>query len=56
MSKRIFEKEYDDEPLYDLDRDIAEAFTDNLQYEKLPKDENEFKTGKFVVTIVWEES
>lgn len=52
----IFEKEYDGESLYDLDRDISEAFI--LEFNKIidtiPTDQYGIHTGKFNVKITWE--
>ena len=51
----IFEKDYDGESLYDLPRDISEAFNDDFNKEiiQVPKDEFEFLQGTFKVKIEW---
>lgn len=52
---KIFEKEYDGESLYDLDRDISETI--NSEYnpivKNIPQDEYGIQTGTFKVTVVW---
>ncbi|QZI85783.1 hypothetical protein CPT_Summit_132 [Stenotrophomonas phage Summit] len=52
----VFEKEYDGESLYDLDRDISEAMLEeyNDKIGQIPTDEHGFQTGKFKVSVVWE--
>lgn len=54
----IFKKEYDDESLYDLDRDISEAVDEDFN-PKLKSlgltDEHGFRLGKFTITIEWSE-
>jgi hypothetical protein len=51
----IFEKEYCDESLYDLERDVGESIQGyhNPKYSKLPEDEDGYKKGVFTVTIEW---
>ena len=51
----IFEKDYDGESLYDLSRDIAEAFDGdyNPVVDEVPQDEYGFQTGTFTVTVTW---
>jgi hypothetical protein len=53
----IFKKEYDDESLYDLDRDVSEAIDDdfNPKLKSILTDEHGFRLGKFTVTIEWSE-
>ena len=53
----LFKKEYDDESLYDLDRDVSEAIDDdfNPKLKSIPTDEHGFRVGKFTVTIEWSE-
>lgn len=53
----IFKKEYDDESLYDLDRDVSEAIDDdfNPKLKAIPTDEHGFRVGKFTITIEWSE-
>ena len=52
---KIFEKEYDGESLYDLQRDISEAMMVdyNPSISKIPQDEHGFQLGTFKVTIEW---
>lgn len=50
----LFNKDYDDESTYDLERDIHEALCE--EYNPLikqlpPKDKNGFRTGTYRVTI-----
>lgn len=54
---KIFEKKYDSESLYDLDRDISEAISEdyNPKMSRLPQDEHGFHKGTFTVSIVWNE-
>lgn len=51
----IFEKDYDGESLYDLSRDIAEAFDGdyNSIVNEVPQDEYGFQAGTFTVTVTW---
>ena len=51
----IFEKEYDGESLYDLDRDVSEVFTydPNSKVATIPSDRYGIHTGTFKVTITW---
>ena len=53
----LFKKEYDDESLYDWDRDVAEAVDDdfNPKLEAIPRDEHGYRLGKFTITIEWSE-
>lgn len=53
----VFEKEYDGESLYDLDRDIAEAIDErfNPTVKNIPQDEHGFQLGTFKVTVTWTE-
>jgi len=57
MSITIFNKEYDGESLYDLGRDIDEAFIGdyNPLLDEVPVDEHGLQQGKFTVSIVWSE-
>jgi len=54
----IFEKNYDGESLYDLGRDIHEAFEGDFNevINQVPKDEHGFMQGTFKVTVVWSET
>lgn len=51
----IFKKDYDGESLYDLSRDICEAFDEryNPAVAAVPKDEHGFQKGTFIVTVEW---
>lgn len=51
----VFEEEYSSESLYDLGRDVHEAFDERFNpiMNKIPKDECNFHTGTFKVTIEW---
>ena len=53
----VFEKEYDGESLYDLDRDIAESLDEayNEIVKEIPTDEHGFQLGTFKVQISWSE-
>lgn len=50
-----FEKDYDGESLYDLSRDIHEAFQDDFNpiMKQVPRDEYGFHQGTFRITIEW---
>lgn len=55
--KTLFEKDYDYESLYDLNRDLAEANDEefNPVMADLPKDEFGFIKGTFTVKIEWKD-
>ena len=55
MKVKIFENTYDGESLYDLSRDVHEAFdTDfNELVKQIPVDEDGFHEGTFKVSIEW---
>ncbi len=55
MQNEIFKKEYDGESLYDIQRDVHEAFDSrfNPLAEQIPQDEYGFQQGTFTVTITW---
>lgn len=55
--KTLFDKNYCYESLYDLDRDISEAFEEifNPVIAELPKDEHGFIKGSFEVTVIWKD-
>lgn len=57
MTKIIFQKQYDGESLFDLERDILECINEeyNDELEELPKDEHGFQKGIFTATIEWSE-
>jgi hypothetical protein len=57
MMKTIFTKTYDGESLYDLSRDIADAFdpTFNETINEIPTDEFGIQLGTFTVKIEWSE-
>jgi hypothetical protein len=52
---KIFEKSYDGESLYDLQRDAGEAVSEeyNDKMQQLPVDQYGFTAGMFKVTIEW---
>jgi hypothetical protein len=54
--KIIFEKEYDGESIYDVQRDIVEAFDSkfNPLVIDIPQDEYGFQKGTFKVKIEWD--
>lgn len=56
MTTTIFSKTYDGESLYDLGRDIHEAFEDdfNPAIKVAPKDEYGFHKGTFTVKVEWQ--
>jgi hypothetical protein len=51
----IFRKDYDGESIYDVNRDVCEAFDEdyNPALKDIPKDEHGFQQGTFRVTIEW---
>jgi len=51
----VYEKVYDGESLYDLERDIAESFDPryNPIVESIPQDKHGIQLGEFTVTITW---
>jgi hypothetical protein len=51
----IFEKEYDGESIYDVQRDVIEAFDArfNPMVKDIPQDEYGFQLGTFIVRIEW---
>lgn len=51
----IFEKQYDGESLYDVPRDVSEAFDEqfNPVIASIPKDEHFIQKGTFTVKIEW---
>ncbi len=53
----IFEKEYDGESIYDVQRDVIEAFDGrfNPMVKDIPQDEYGFQLGTFTVKIEWSE-
>jgi hypothetical protein len=53
----IFKETYDGESLYDVSRDIAEAFDEdyNKAISSVPKDEYGFHKGNFTITVEWSE-
>ena len=53
----IFNQKYDGESLYDLDRDIHEAFSKdfNPKMAEVPQDKHGFLQGSFIVTVEWKE-
>ena len=55
MHKDIFEKYYDGESIYDVGRDIEEAFSSsfNPSMKNIPRDEHGFQLGRFKVKVEW---
>jgi hypothetical protein len=55
LRHEIFTKEYSDEELYDVERDVMEALQEeyNPIVGNIPKDRDGFRTGTFVVSIDW---
>jgi hypothetical protein len=53
---KIFQKVYDGESIYDLDRDVTEALQThyNPVMKSIPKDGDGFPKGNFTVTVAWE--
>lgn len=53
----IFEKEYDGESLYDLGRDLGDAFDPvfNPCVSRIPMDKHGIQKGRFIVTIEWQD-
>lgn len=51
----IFQKNYDGESLYDVYRDVIEAFEEayNPTVAAIPKDEHGFQKGTFTVKVEW---
>lgn len=51
----VFLQTYDGESLYDLSRDIGEAFEEayNPIMKSIPVDEHGFQKGSFTVSILW---
>lgn len=56
--KTVFDKVYDGESLYDLSRDIGEAFIEeyNDLLKDIPKDEYGIQSGTFTVKAEWKPS
>ena len=52
---KLFEKDYDGESLYDLSRDMHEAFNEDFNpiSKTIPSDEYGIHLGTFKVTIEW---
>jgi hypothetical protein len=52
---KIFEKDYDGESLYDVQRDIIECFDQrfNPSVKDIPQDEYGFQIGTFKITVEW---
>lgn len=53
----VWKKDYDGESLYDLDRDISEAFQTayNAKMAQVPVDEHGLHKGTFTVTVQWKD-
>lgn len=53
MNRVILHKEYSDESIYDMERDVAELY-DSKEYTLVPSDKKSgFKRGKFALTVIW---
>jgi hypothetical protein len=52
---KIFEKDYDGESLYDVQRDIIECFDGRFNpiVKDIPQDEHGFQMGTFRITVEW---
>jgi len=52
---KLFEKDYDGEDLYDLSRDMHEAFKEDFNpiAKTIPRNEHGIHLGTFKVTIEW---
>lgn len=52
---KTFEKEYDGESIYDVQRDVIESFDAKFNpiVKDIPQDEYGFQLGTFRVTIEW---
>lgn len=53
----LFQKEYDGESVYDIERDVFESLNGdyNARVYSIPVDEHGIQQGRFKVTIEWEE-
>ena len=51
--KTVFRKIYDGESLYDLQRDMVEAF-DEESCKDIPTNKHYIMEGRFTVSIIWE--
>lgn len=51
----IFTREYSDEELHDVERDVTEALQEDYNpiLPVIPRDKNGFRRGTFVVSIEW---
>jgi hypothetical protein len=54
-SVTLLSKTYDGESIYDVSRDVSEAFVEDFTpaLKQLPKDEYNFIKGFFHVQIIW---
>lgn len=53
MNRVILHKEYSDESVYDMERDVSELF-ESKEYSLVPSDKKSgFKRGKFALTVIW---
>jgi len=52
---KIFEQTYDGESLYDVGRDVSEAFDESFNplVAEIPSDQYGFQEGTFKITIEW---
>ncbi len=55
MTLVVWQKDYDGESLYDLGRDIEEAFAEDYNpiVGEVPKDKYGLHQGTFTITIEW---
>jgi len=51
----IFKQEYDGESIYDVDRDVSEAFDSKFNpiVGTIPTDEHYIQKGTFTILITW---
>ena len=56
MSKLLFNKIYCSEELYDVERDVSEAFDENFNVlmKDIPTDEHGFHDGTFTINITYD--
>ena len=56
MKKQIYSQTYCGEDLYDVERDVSEAFDAlfNPAVKDIPVDDGNLQTGVFTITITWE--
>lgn len=52
MNRVILHKDYTDENIYDMERDVSELF-ESKEYSIIPANKSGFKRGKFALTVIW---